>query len=248
MKGCFQQSGAGSGKGRIMRLASTRIALAVGLVSAAILAAGCEAQNPTGRTPGAAEDDSAPRRTLLAWHGSLIGSDRQQYLACFAGTEDELVLVLAAFEAVEAGWAFRNAVVAAYGEDAWRSFERADGARVALFPRESDWPMRITLVRTGAMAFGYLPGGRVPMHLVEDRGAWRIQAASLIPPGQTAEKAAYYLFRWSAALRELAQRVGRPGEPAAPLRADAPRQALEEKLGAGELKPADEAIHYMMMH
>ncbi len=209
--------------------------------------AGCGPEQAALRAPGAAEDDSAPRRTLLAWHGSLIGSDRQQYLACFAGTEDELVLVLAAFEAVEAGWAFHNAVVAAYGEDAWRSFERSDGARVALFPRESDWPMRITLVRTGALAFGYLPGGRVPMHLVEDRGAWRIQAASLIPPGQTAEKAAYYLFRWSAALRELAQRVGRPGEPAAPLPPDAPRQALEEKLGAGELKPADEAIHYMMM-
>jgi len=228
-----------------MRLASTRIALAVGL---AAVAAGCGAQETALRAPGAAQDDSAPRRTLLAWHGSLVGSDRQQYLACFAGTEDELVLVLAAFEAVEASEAFHNAVVAAYGEDAWRSFERADGARVARFPRESDWPMRITLVRTGAMAFGYLPGGRVPLHLVEDRGAWRIQAASLIPPGQTAEKAAYYLFRWSAALRELAQRVGRPGEPAAPLPPDAPRGALEEKLEAGELKQADEAIHYMMMH
>ena len=228
-----------------MRLASNLSALAVGL---AVIASGCGAQNPMGRAPGASEDDSAPRRTLLAWHGSLVGGDRQQYLACFAGTEDELVLVLAAFEAVEASEAFHNAVVAAYGEDAWQSFERADGARVARFPRESDWPMRITLVRTGAMAFGYLPGGRVPLHLVEDRGAWRIQAASLIPPGQTAEKAAYYLFRWSAALRELAQRVGRPGEPAAPLRPDAPRGALEEKLGAGELKQADEAIHYMMMH
>jgi len=210
--------------------------------------AGCGPEQAALRAPGPGQDDAAPRRTLLAWHGSLIGSDRQQYLACFAGTEDELVLVLAAFEVVEASEAFRNAVVAAYGEDAWQSFERADGARVARFPRESDWPMRITLVRTGAMAFGYLPGGRVPMHLVEDRGTWRIQAASLIPPGQTAEKAAYYLFRWSAALRELAQRVGRPGEPAAPLRADAPRQALEGKLEAGELKPADEAIHYMMMH
>ena len=228
-----------------MRSASRLIALAVGLV---VIASGCEAQNPALRAPGAAEDDSAPRQTLLAWHGSLIGGDRQQYLACFAGTEEELVLVLAAFEAVEASEAFHNAVVAAYGEDAWRSFERADGARVARFPRESDWPMRITLVRTGALAFGYLPGGRVPMHLVEDRGAWRIQAASLIPPGQTAEKAAYYLFRWSAALRELVQRVGRPGEPAAPLQPDAPRGALEEKLEAGELKPADAAIHYMMMH
>ena len=220
----------------------------VALTLVLVALAGCGPEQAALRAPGAAEDDSAPRRTLLAWHGSLIGSDRQQYLACFAGTEDELVLVLAAFEAVEAGWAFRNAVVAAYGEDAWRSFERADGARVALFPRESDWPMRITLVRTGAMAFGYLPGGRVPLHLVEDRGTWRIQAASLIPPGQTAEKAAYYLFRWSAALRELAQRVGRPGEPAAPLRPDASRGALEEKLEAGELKQADEAIHYMMMH
>lgn len=228
-----------------MRLASRLSALAVGL---AVIASGCEAQNPALRAPGASEDDTAPRRTLLAWHGSLIGGDRQQYLACFAGTEDELVLVLAAFEVVEASEAFHNAVVAAYGEDAWRSFERADGARVARFPRDPDWPMRITLVRTGAMAFGYLPGGRVPMHLVEDRGAWRIQAASLIPPGQTAEKAAYYLFRWSAALRELAQRVGRPGEPAVPLRPDAPRGALEGKLEAGELKPADEAIHYMMMH
>ena len=227
-----------------MRLASRLSALAVGL---AVIASGCEAQNPALRAPGASEDDTAPRRTLLAWHGSLTGGDRQQYLASFAGTEDELVLVLAAFEVVEASEAFHNAVVAAYGEDAWRSFERADGARVARFPRESDWPMRITLVRSGAMAFGYLPGGRVPLHLVEDRGAWRIQAASLIPPGQTAEKAAYYLFRWSAALRELAQRVGRPGEPAAPLRPDAPRQALEKKLEAGELEPADEAIHYMMM-
>jgi hypothetical protein len=104
-----------SGKGRMMRSATRLSALAVGLVSAAILAAGCETQNPTLRAPGAAEDDAAPRRTLLAWHGSLIGGDRQQYLACFAGTEDELVLVLAAFEVVEASEAFHSAVVAAYG-------------------------------------------------------------------------------------------------------------------------------------
>ena len=218
------------------------------LTLALVSIAGCGPEQAALRAPGPSEDDSAPRRTLVAWHGSLVGGDRQQYLACFAGTQDELVLVLAAFEAVEASEAFHDAVVAAYGEDAWRSFERADGARVARFPREPDWPMRITLVRTGAMAFGYLPGGRVPLHLVEDRGAWRIRAASLIPPGQTAEKAAYYLFRWSAALRELAQRVGRPGEPAAPLQPDASRKAFEEKLNAGELEPADRAIHYMMMH
>ena len=102
--------------------------------------AGCGPEQATLRAPGASEDDSAPRQTLLAWHGSLVGGDRQQYLACFAGTEDELVLVLAAFEVVEASEAFHNAVVAAYGEDAWRNFERADGAREWIHPLAAPRP------------------------------------------------------------------------------------------------------------
>ncbi|MGB2754409.1 MAG: hypothetical protein WBD75_13230 [Phycisphaerae bacterium] len=222
-----------------------RCARIAAVVAAALMliAPGC--QNTRDAVPAG---EGGPRSALRQWHQALLRGDRAEYLASFAGTEEELVLALAIFDAVQVNYRFYNAVVAKYGADAWKAFEGAGAARVHLWPRDPGWTATITVVRTGDFAVGYLPRARVPMHLREDGGRWRIDAASLIPPGQTAEKAAYYLFRWSAALRELAQRVGRPGEPAAPLRPDAPRGALEEKLEAGELKQADEAIHYMMMH
>ena len=174
-----------------------------------LVLAGCgpNATAPRARVPSAI--DAAPPRALLAeWHRSLVGGQKDRYLACFAGSQDDLVLVLAMFEAVQAGYAFHDAVVATYGPEAWKLFESGEGARVDLFPRDAAWPRRITVVRTGAAACGYLPRGRVPLHLAESGGAWRLQAASLVPPGYEARQVADYLFRYAAALRKLVPEIG----------------------------------------
>jgi len=200
-----------------------------------------------GRAPGASEDDSAPRRTLLAWHGSLVGGDRQQYLACFAGTEEELVLALAIFDAVQINYRFYNAVVAKYGADAWKAFEGAGAARVHLWPRDPGWTATITVVRTGDFAVGYLPRARVPMHLRQDGGRWRIDAASLVPPGVTADKGAYYLYRWVASMEELILRVGRPETTLAEFGPRASQEAYKAKLREGEFAPAAEAVDALLI-
>jgi hypothetical protein len=214
---------------------------------AALLAAGCAGADDPGRTPGPASDSSAARQLLVRWHAALVGGDRTPYLACFAGTEDELVLAIAMQEAVRAAYAFHDAVLETYGPEGWASLQQSPGARVALWPREADWPMAITLVRTGTLAFAYLPAGRVPLHLFEDGGFWRIQAASLVPPGHTPERAAYFLFRWVAVLEELTARVRRPGATPAEVAPEASQELLRSKLQEGELPAAEEALRDTML-
>jgi hypothetical protein len=154
-----------------------------------------------------AGDSAAPRAVLARWQQALVAGDKSAYLACFTGSEDELVLALAGFEAAQAGYAFHDAVTRTYGPEAWKLFDGSSGVKVDLFPRDPQWPRRITVVRMGSVAFGYTPRGRVPLALSETGGAWRLHAASLVPPGIEARRAADYLFKWAAALRDLAPKV-----------------------------------------
>ena len=185
------------------------------LMMAALGAWGCEPTRgaATAAAPGtpaaavAQADTTAPRALLARWHQALVSADKSAYLACFVGSQEELVLALAGQEVVQANYAFNRAVVAAYGPDGWKVFQTSDGARIDLFPREPAWSGRITVVRAGRIAFAYLPRGRVPLVLSEESGVWRIHAGSLVPPGIDANRAAEYQFRWAAALRGLVDQV-----------------------------------------
>lgn len=184
-----------------------RHAACAGLVLVGLGGCAPNADSPLARDPSRT-DAAAPRALLGEWHRSLVTGQKDRYLACFAGSQDELVLMLAMFEAVQAGYAFHDAVVRAYGEEAWTLFESGEGTRIDLFPRDAAWPRKISVVRMGQAAFGYLPRGRVPLHLSGAGGAWRVHAASLVPPGFEARHAAKYLFRWAASLRKLVPEIG----------------------------------------
>jgi len=183
------------------------------LALAALALAGCAAspESPAARQTA---DVTGPRAAVVRWHHALADGDKAAYTACFAGTEEDLVLALAIFESTQAAYEFQKAVVAAYGPDAWKAFETADASRVDIFPRDPSWPMRVTVVEMGGIALAYTPRGRLPLHLVESGGAWRIQAAGLVPPGVDAKRAARYLFQWADALRKLAAQVSGKGLPA----------------------------------
>jgi hypothetical protein len=187
--------------------------------SIAGLMAGCAAGPQGAQVRGNATDAAAGPRALLArWHKALVAGDKNAYIACFTGSDDEIVLALAGMEAVQANYAFHDAVVKEFGQGAWQGFVSGP-AQIDIFPKEETWPGRITAVQTGAVAFGYLPRGRVPLHMIEEGGQWHIAAASLVPPGLLAKQAADYQMRWAASLRKLTQQVVEKKAPAAPAEA-----------------------------
>ena len=210
--------------------------------------AGCGPNPDRPDAQGLSGADTAGPRTLLAdWHASLVAGDKAAYLACFVGGEEELVLALALMEVVQASYAFHNAVLAAYGEGGWQAFQQSKGARVDLFPRDPNWTATITLARMGDAAFGYLRTGRVPLHMSREGGGWRLHASGLVPPGFEAQRAADYLFRWAATLRELAPKIGDKR-----LRADHARKQVTEdfqaRIAPDEQPEAAEAVEFFMMH
>jgi hypothetical protein len=219
-----------------------RRALVAAVAFAAIAIAGCTvtAESPAARRTA---DVVGPRAAVVRWHHALADGDKAAYTACFAGTEEELVLALAIFESTQAGYEFQKAVAAAYGQEAWKAFETADASRVDIFPRDPSWPGRVTVVEMGGIALAYTPRGRLPLHLVESGGAWRIQAAGLVPPGVDARRAARYLFQWAEALRKLAAQVAGKSRPAEKASRDAmvefdARLAPEERPAAAAAKAA----------
>ena len=219
-----------------------RTALIAALAFAALVLAGCAA---TPESPAARQtaDFVGPRAAVVRWHHALADGDKAAYTSCFAGTEEELVLALAIFESAQAGYEFQKAVVAAYGQDAWKAFETSDASRVDIFPRDPSWPMRVTVVEMGGIALAYTPRGRLPLHLTQSGGAWHIQAAGLVPPGVDAGRAARYLFQWAEALRKLAAQVSGKSVPADKASRDAmvefeSRFAPEERPAAAAAKAA----------
>jgi len=219
-----------------------RTCIIAALALAAIALAGCAASPESPATRQTA-DVTGPRAAVVRWHHALADGDKAAYTACFAGTEVDLVLALAIFESTQAAYEFQKAVVAAYGPDAWKAFETADASRVDIFPRDPSWPMRVTVVEMGGIALAYTPRGRLPLHLVESGGAWRIQAAGLVPPGVDAKRAARYLFQWADALRKLAAQVSGKSVPAEKASRDAMVEfdaglAPEERPAAAAAKAA----------
>ena len=227
---------------------SARMKRSVAAALAVLVLAGC---GPTADSPrGPADpmaDTAGPRALLASWHASLAAGDKTPYLGCFVGSKDELVLALAAFEVVQASYAFHNAVVAAYGPEGWKAFEESDGIRVGLLPRDPAWAQTITVMRMGPAAFGYLPRGRVPLAMSEAGGRWRLHASGLVPPGLEARRAADYLFRWAATLRELVPGIG-DGQ----IKADRARRDVSERfqsrVAPAEQPAAAEAVDYFMMY
>ncbi|MBM4016826.1 MAG: hypothetical protein FJ288_00635 [Planctomycetes bacterium] len=212
------------------------------LLSAALTGCAAAPEAPAARMPPEA-DAAGPRAAVVRWHRALAEGDKQAYLAGFVGSQDELVLALAIFESIQAAYEFQKAVTAAYGPEAWKVFEADDASRVDIFPRDAAWPGRVTVVRLGGAALAYTPRGRVPLHLSESGGAWRIHAAGLVPPGMDARRAARYLFQWAEALRKLAAQVAGKGVPAERASRDVivnfeARLAPEERPAAAAAKAA----------
>ncbi|KPJ72449.1 MAG: hypothetical protein AMK72_13640 [Planctomycetes bacterium SM23_25] len=192
-------------------------------------------------------DTSGPRALLADWHASLVAGEKGAYLACFVGSQDELVLALALMEVVQASYAFHDAVVAAYGEQGWQLFQASKGARVDLFPRDPNWTATITLARLGDAAFGYLRTGRVPLHLSREGEGWRLHASGLVPPGFEAKRAADYLFRWAATLRELAPKIGEKRVEAERARVQV-TEDFHRRIAPAEQPEAAAALDFFMMH
>ncbi len=220
----------------------------VAVALALVMLVGCGPNPDAPRAQGLASADTAGPRALLAdWHASLVAGDKGAYLACFVGSEDELVLALALMEVVQASYAFHDAVMAAYGPEAWKAFQASKGARVDLFPRDANWTGTITVVRMERAAFGYLRTGRVPLHMSWEAGGWRLHASGLVPPGFEAKRAADYLFRWAATLREVAPKIGEKR-----VKADrASREVTEDfnrRIAPAEQPQAAEAVKFFMMH
>jgi hypothetical protein len=190
--------------------------MAVHVMRAALLVLVCSlvgACRPQADRPGAGvpaqADTSGPRALVARWHAALVSGDKAACVACFVGTRDEQVLALALLEVVQASYALRDAVVSVYGQEGWQAIERSKAARISLLPRDPGWAATVTIARMGQAALGYLPKGRVPLHMSETNGEWRLHASGLVPPGQNAGRAADYLFRWAATLRELGDEIRR---------------------------------------
>jgi hypothetical protein len=214
--------------------------LALAAMLAMILAAGCAAGPESGQTRTSAMDDGAGPRALLAtWHKTLVAGDKSAYTACFIGTDEEIVLALAGMEAVQANYAFHDAVVTKFGADAWKGFS-SGGAQIDIFPKDPMAAQRITVVQTGGTAQGYLPRGKVPLTMVERGGRWYIHAASMTPPGLKAKEAADYQYRWAAALRKLTQQVASNQTPAPA--AASPTEDFMKMVAPEERARATEAV------
>jgi len=79
-----------------------------------------------------APDANTPDSAVLRVAFALYGGDRKMFLESFTGDSDGMELVGALFDSTRALAAFYRAMTKAYGRDAWREYQKADGVKTQL--------------------------------------------------------------------------------------------------------------------
>jgi len=132
------------------------------------------------------EAGTTPTETLKLYRDRLQSGDRSGFLACISSSnDDEAKLMGVFFDFNNAGYRFRDAILAGHGQVAWERFqEKRGGTDIHLnlteFP--ADWLESIQITINGSRADALLPGGTQPLKMVQRDGRWYIEASNFMPP------------------------------------------------------------------
>ena len=174
---------------------------------AAVLLCGCKDTAP--------RDPSGPRATVVTAHRALLEGDKSTHLACFTGSAKGLRAVERLFDYYRASFALRRAVVGAYGDDGWKSFQAQGGNRplLALPPEDDEYIRRLKVERRGDKAWWRMSPSW-DIRLVLEDGKWLIRADDRMrgaARGRDINRIAAVQERAAAALRQAAAKVGQSG-------------------------------------
>ena len=194
-------------------------AMLVLLVLSMCALAGCKGDKPEPKSPGKPaaaafkpKPADTPRQALENMVGALNANDRKHFLACFAGTAEEMKAPEVMFEMSATSKAFRDDFVKAYGQEGWEKFQTESPGRAnakLILPEEGFKELdKFEYTVKDDTATVKEPGKRQELHLVKQDGQWRVKASSFVPPGAQADKFCEMMGNLSATVSKYRKAIG----------------------------------------
>ena len=166
---------------------------------------------------GGASGPQTPQEVLTNMANAMADGDRDAYLACFKGTEEEIGVMMTIFDASCAAQSFGEKLTAAYGKESLGGATASWGAgplrppdpQKLLAQAEFDVQGTTAVVRQkGAQDADAGPNNAI--HMIREGGRWYIKAASMVPTGQAA-KMRSIMEKFPGIYEELEKEIGKEG-------------------------------------
>jgi len=171
-----------------------------------------------GAQSSAGEPSDPPREALIQAFSSLLKESKSGMLAHFEATPKEREGLAALYAFIQAGVAFRDAFIRAYGQQAWANFQdpqkgAGDGdANLELFGEKQIKELRRARIELqGNEAFCQLASVPESLRLVKRKGRWLVDATSLFPGNTDPQQMAKMLISVAAAVKKYQKAIGHPG-------------------------------------
>jgi len=153
----------------------------------------------------------SPREAVVAFRDAFFAGDPGALHACAFGTPEEYRALDAWLESDRALREFRAAFVAEYGAGAWEEFQDEAGAHFPADAWDDAQVGRLEFAIEGDRAVCTGPGADGGFRLRRALGGWRVEIASLLPPGLDPRRAALGFDTMAEFLRVQRGRIGQPG-------------------------------------
>lgn len=124
-----------------------------------------------------APDQSTPKGTLVKMWGAIVQKNRVALKECFTGPAQYTALLDDLYEFAVAAFDFRDALIKAYGADAWEQYQSAKTAKAfvpQIPPRDSRWVEEVVVTVEGDKASYVNPWTKRKEDLVRAGGKWRL--------------------------------------------------------------------------
>jgi hypothetical protein len=213
-------------------------------VATAALLAGLVLAAPGCRDAAARRRVEALRGQVMAMHTAMVEGDRAAFLSVFHGPAGPRRYAGALFDCWQAGFAFADAYVDAYGSEAWQSLQGDVETRIRIPARNERWWSDVRIRPVGEdSAICRTPDGR---HLFTARlgpEGWRFRASDLL--GVRPEEWTDELLRgrlraveaMTLAIRRWTGKIGADREAFDAAWADARRETMARAVGVGDDPP-----------
>ncbi len=189
------------------------------LLAAAALLGGCASEKTR---PLPAADTTTPAEAILKVLTAVQTSDTDTLVASIYGTELEIRSAKAVGALQGAMRGFKEAVTAAYGQDAWSVFEDDQGAKLSVTNTSENLSQifdDLECTIDGDEAVALVPSMDQEVHLKKIDGRWRVNAADILT-SVTDERSVASQERIAAFLDAKRATVGQPGVTPASLDAE----------------------------
>lgn len=173
-----------------------------------------------------ATDQTTPAVTVLKMNRAALEGDREAYLACFVGSEEQLAVAEAMYDFAREGLAFREAMLGQYGQAGWAHVQQyfaLPSTEMAGWQVRDESADEATLVQ---------PLEQTALRLRRVDGQWYIRAGEFVPADESAERVVAWFGATTDEFARIRQRIGQPGVVPGDIRAELNRAFGSRRRGA----------------